>query len=82
MSPFFRLDLASPKCVLIIQRVAMKFLELFIAQFKGLRDFIVAKTCLYMFQLASVTISMHYRQLCLSCGADKTCVSTSVLKNE
>jgi hypothetical protein len=27
-----------------------------------------------MFQLASVTISTHYRQVCGSCGADETCV--------
>jgi len=34
-----------------------------------------------MFKLATVMISMHYRQLCGGCGTDKMCVSTS-RKNE
>jgi len=38
---------------------------------------IVVRSCLCMFQLASFTISTYYSQLCGSCGADKTCVSTS-----
>jgi hypothetical protein len=37
-------------------------------------DLIVVKTYLCMFQLAPVTIYTHERQLCGSCGADKTCV--------
>jgi hypothetical protein len=38
---------------------------------------IAVKTCLCMFQLEPVTISTHQRQLCVSCGIGKTCVSTS-----
>jgi hypothetical protein len=37
-------------------------------------DLIVVKMCLYMFQLAIITISMPWPRLYGSCDADKTCV--------
>jgi hypothetical protein len=39
-----------------------------------LRDLFVVMTCLCVFQLATVIISTHKPKLCVSCGADKTCV--------
>jgi hypothetical protein len=34
---------------------------------------IIVKTCLCMFKLALLSISVHYRQFCGSCGVDNTC---------
>jgi hypothetical protein len=53
----------------------MKFPELFYCVTEREPcDVMVVKTCLCMFKLVAVTISMHECQLYRSCGTDKMCV--------
>jgi hypothetical protein len=52
--------LQNTECLVVVQGVAMKFLEWFYCvTWREPHDLIIVKTCLCIFQLALDTISMH-----------------------